>query len=201
MRLRPQFGIWVMKYSTLYVEIIQDMTPSMLSLQKYGSLAVHMRLQQNGVKNAKDASDDFYETTVACSIKESKIDEWLAYLPDQIVNQWEQLGTTITVHKYLMDLFKRITGLEKRALASKYLHFHRPDAFFIYDSRAKKAISMLTPGIRQISAINCNKSDEEYLNFVRRCLWLRDRIALEYNVVFTPRQIDKILLNLVDRDK
>jgi len=148
-------------------------------------------------KNAKVTSDDFYEKDIVDAIKKSKVDEWLANLPDQIANPWEQLSSAITAHKRLMDLFKEITELEKRALASKYLHFHRPDVFFLYDSRAKKALSMVTPNIRQIADINCEESDTEYLNLVRRCLWLRDNIAKQYDVVLTPRQIDNILLNVV----
>lgn len=58
-------------------------------------------------KNAKVTSDDFYENTIVNEIKKSKVDEWLANLPDQIANPWEQVSSAITAHKRLMDLFKR----------------------------------------------------------------------------------------------
>jgi len=149
-------------------------------------------------KIVQASSDDFYKKTVAKSIKESKIDHWLANLPEHIVNPWEQLDTVIMAHKKLMDLFKRITGLEKRALASKYLHFHRPDVFFIYDSRARQAISKIAPSINQIPEIKCKESDKEYLFFVRKCLWLKDDIFKRFGIALTPRQIDKILLSVTD---
>jgi hypothetical protein len=75
-------------------------------------------------KNARDSSDDFYETTVAKKIKESALDQWLSSLPDCITDPWRELGQVVAVHKRLMDLLTDMTGWEKRALASKYLHFH-----------------------------------------------------------------------------
>jgi len=76
-----------------------------------------------------------------------------------------------------MDLFTDITGWEKRALASKYLHFHRPDLFFFYDSRAKRALGKVTPSIRQIPSIEAEVADHEYLTLVRRCQWITDDVA------------------------
>jgi len=37
-------------------------------------------------------------------------------------------------------LFSKISGLNKRSLASKYLHFHVPELFYISDSRAYDAM-------------------------------------------------------------
>lgn len=146
-------------------------------------------------------SDDFYITTVAKTIRESKIDKWLTDIPAIITNPWIQLESAISTHKKLMDLFAEISGLEKRALASKYLHFHRPDAFFIYDSRARQAINKVTPSINQIPEIKCKVSDAEYLLLVRKCLWIKDNIEERYNAVLSPRQIDNLLLNIADRIK
>jgi hypothetical protein len=154
-------------------------------------------------KNATNTSDDFYETVVVKKIRESKIDQWLSSLPepDGIVDPWCELGRIVTVHKRLMDLFFDITGLEKRSLASKYLHFHRPDLFFIYDSRAKGAITKITPSIRRIRKIQCEDRDAEYYALVRRCQWLRDDVAQRFNVFLTPRQLDKILLGIAVKTK
>src|SRR4030042_2803230 len=110
-------------------------------------------------KNAEETSDDFYEVTVVEKIKNSKLDNWLASLPNQIRDPWQTLGTIVTIHKRVMDIFFELTGLEKRALASKYLHFHKPDLFFIYDIRAKEAISKVTPRPNYIKDIPANESD------------------------------------------
>jgi hypothetical protein len=152
-------------------------------------------------KNAKDSSDEFYETTVVEKMKKPAVEQWLSSLPDRMTDPWRELGQVVAVHKRLMDLFTEMTGLEKRALASKYLHFHRPDLFFIYDSRAKGAIGKATPSIRKIARIQAKEADHEYLTLVRRCQWIRDDVARRFNTLLTPRQVDKILLRITDRMK
>jgi hypothetical protein len=150
-------------------------------------------------KNAEETSDGFYEITVVKKIKTSGLDNWLNNLPSQILNPWHELGAVITVHKRLMDLYFDLTGLEKRSLASKYLHFHRPDLFFIYDSRAKEAVMKITPRPNEIKDITAEDSDSEYHIFCRRCQYLRDSITERFSVTLTPRQIDKILLRITDK--
>lgn len=152
-------------------------------------------------KNADDTSDDFYETIVVEKIRKSQLDDWLAVLPARLTDPWTELGAIITAHKRLMDLFSSMTGLEKRSLASKYLHFHRPDLFFIYDSRAKEAIGKATPRLNQIKSINAEDQDSEYHTFCRRAQWLREDINTRYHRNLTPRQIDKILLRITDRTR
>jgi hypothetical protein len=147
-------------------------------------------------KNTKETSGDLYEKTLVNKIKKFKLDGKLDVLPKQIVNPWHDLGSVITIHKRLMDLFYDLTGLDKRALASKYLHFHRPDLFFIYDSRAKEAIIKVTPRLTEIKDINANDLDPEYHKFCRRCQFLHDFISKHYNKNLTPRQLDKILLRI-----
>lgn len=143
-------------------------------------------------KNAEENSDDFYDTTVVEKMLASEIDEWLNCLPAQIDNPWTDLGVVVTTHKKLVDLFYEITGLEKRSLASKYLHFHRRDLFFIYDSRAREAIAKITPRIKK--DIIGEEFDPEYKSFVRRCQYLKEDIENKYGTVLSPRQIDKLLL-------
>lgn len=150
-------------------------------------------------KNAEETSDDFYEITVVEKIKKSNLDDWLANLPNQVLDPWHGLGSVITVHKRLMDIFSDLTGLGKRALASKYLHFHRPDLFFIYDSRAKEAITKITPRPNEIKDITAEESDSEYHIFCRRSQCLRDSISERFGETLTPRQIDKILLRITDK--
>lgn len=147
-------------------------------------------------KNAKETSDDFYEISVVEKIKGSKLDDWLSTLPGGMTDPWLELGSAITVHKRLMDIFSDLTGLEKRALASKYLHFHRPDLFFIYDSRAKESITKVTPRATEIKGITAEEADSEYQMFCRRSQYLRESINERFRKYLTPRQIDKILLRI-----
>lgn len=139
-------------------------------------------------------SDNFYEDIVAKQIKASPIDEWLNSIPDRMTDPLADLSKAVRVHKLVTDLFYKMTRLEKRSLASKYLHFHKPEIFFIYDSRAKNALANVTPNIRYITDIEVDKPDPEYLTLVRRCLWLRKDIEERFGKTLTPRELDKVLL-------
>jgi hypothetical protein len=152
-------------------------------------------------RNAEDSSDDFYTVNLVQKIKKSKLDTWLAALPRELHDPWRDLGLVITVHKRLLDVLFDLTGLEKRALASKYLHFHRPDLFFIYDSRAKTAITKVTPRINEIRDITCEQADDEYHMFCRRSQHCIENIRNNYGLTLTPRQIDRIFLRITDRIK
>ena len=150
-------------------------------------------------KNAEETSDDFYESTVVETIKNSDIDNWIASLPNHLFDPWHELASVITIHKKLMDVFSTLTDLNKRALTSKYLHFHKPNLFYIYDSRAKEAISKITPRPNYIKEITADEADTEYHIFCRRCQYLCDIINVRFHEALTPRQIDKILLRITDK--
>ena len=87
------------------------------------------------VKNI--SADSFYENNVVNAVKNSDIDIWLKNLPDSFTNPWIELGQVVAVHKKLVDIFYSITQLHKRSLASKYLHFHKPNIFYIYEPLSK----------------------------------------------------------------
>lgn len=82
------------------------------------------------------AGDDFYIDHVAPGIRNSPMDNWLSRLRSLgSVNQ-NSLPQILDTHASVTELFRSLTGLKKRSLASKYLHFHLPKVFFIYDTRA-----------------------------------------------------------------
>ena len=148
-------------------------------------------------RNAKHIGDDFYEAVVAPTMRNQPIDLWLGS-----IQQTDKSGSakTVAIHKKLTDLFYSITGLEKRSLASKYLHFHKPEDFFIYDSRARQSITKVVPRLKEIPELETDEFDPEYRDFVRRCVWLRDNIQKTLGTELTPREIDKILLMITDSE-
>ena len=146
-------------------------------------------------RDAKGTGDDFYEKEVGPQMQSQPIDSWLGMVQD---NDIPGSPATIVVHKKLTDLFREITGLEKRSLASKYLHLHKPNAFFIYDSRARQSIVKLVPRIADIAELDADEFDPEYRDFVRRCTWLRDHIRQTLGVELTPREIDSRVLTIGD---
>lgn len=146
------------------------------------------------IERRKDAGvkkgDDFYFDVVAPAIRKSEIDRWFAEVrslrqPDPAV--------VVPVHKRLTDLFERISGLEKRSLASKYLHFHFPRAVYIYDARAVAAIRQVSPPLRRRGGA-FERSDREYARFFERSVAYQRELEQILGRRVTPREVDKVLL-------
>lgn len=145
--------------------------------------------RRRGTANAD--AESFYESDVAPKIRNSEIDRWF----DGIRNgQSADLALHLEAHKRVLDLFTSISRLEQRSLASKYLHFHFPERFFIFDSRAQKAISRLTPPVgRKLPPLR--EHDYDYARFVLRCEALRQRLEERLARPLSPRDLDNILLS------
>ena len=103
------------------------------------------------------------------------------------------MALNLETHMRVMELFTEISGLEKRSLASKYLHFHFPARFYIYDSRAAKAIAKLTKPIGR-SLPPLREHDNVYARFSLRCQDLKGKIASIAGRHLSPREFDKVLL-------
>lgn len=146
-------------------------------------------------RNVEAYGDGFYTDTVGPAIQASGLDAWLESLSG--VREPGHVDTVV-IHKRLTDLFQNLTNLNKRSLASKYLHFHRPDLFYIYDSRADGGIRKVTPRLTSIPNMGVEGVDWTYRDFVRRCVWLRARVDDNLGVELSPREIDKILLTIAD---
>lgn len=138
-----------------------------------------------------DQNDDFYVETVGPLIVNSGLDKWLKEVRKISLCTENQLEF-VQCHENTMELFRDISGLKKRSLASKYLHFHQPEVFFIYDSRAARGLSKFSKTVGRAS--RSNSGDDDYRKFFEKCLRLRDAIKSKYSVHLTPRDIDNILL-------
>jgi hypothetical protein len=127
-------------------------------------------------------------------ILDNKIEELKKFkkIDDSIISK------VLETHKYLTNVFKEKTGQEKRSLASKYLHFHARDLFFIYDSIAAKQINALLK-IEDLDKNNKDltkqpENDIEYAKFYNKLFKLQTHIKEKFNVLMTPREIDRLLL-------
>jgi hypothetical protein len=148
-------------------------------------------------KNATDENDDFYYSVVAPKMIAigKELDEKLNALKNSDGNVRDNLSLVLGTHKFVMDAFYEVTGLEKRSLASKYLHFHCPKMFFIYDSRAKMGIHRFVKRPDKTLLVDMNSYDAEYGDFVCRMLELQEYISANLNLSPSPRQIDSFLLS------
>lgn len=141
-------------------------------------------------------NDEFYKNIVANKILRANVDEYLNKLPkgNNKNTNLDNLEDILSAHYKITQLFYEITELKKRSLASKYLHFHFPNLFFIYDSRAKNALSKLTKS--KIKKNQYKEADSVYAKFCQDAIMLRTTIEKNYNIFLTPRELDNLLLSI-----
>jgi hypothetical protein len=144
------------------------------------------------VRRGSRDNDLFYIDDVAPALQHSKLDRWLAPLRRTSALGSSTLRRVLEAHGYLCEVFQALTGLQKRALASKYLHFHVPQLFFLYDSRARKALRghRASPFLQPPS----ERCDPAYRSFVLTAYTLQQTIAESYSTTLTPRQLDRLFL-------
>ena len=152
-------------------------------------------------KNADDyQGDDFYYESVAPMMLEigKELDERLSYLNNTDGLIADCVPEILSAHKFLMDAFTELTGLEKRSLASKYLHFHCAEKFFIYDSRARMAIGKLVKRPDKSILTEVPEYDPEYGDFICRMLELQEYLEMRLGIYELPRKIDTFLLSVIN---
>src|SRR5262249_9233512 len=139
--------VWALSNKVLYdlcrayPDHIRDdvIIAKILIIGRVYAAAIERRRPAKG-KAGENRGDRFYTQTVAHNIRRSSIDRWLDGLPSCLSMNDEATAKILEVHGQVTALFSTISKLNKRSLAAKYLHFHRPDLFFLYDSRALSAI-------------------------------------------------------------
>ena len=139
---------------------------------------------------------DFYFDVVAPKMKKigNELDKKIKELSQPSANHVDDLLCT---HKFLTDVFSDISQLQKRSLASKYLHFHCPSKVFIYDSRARDAIHKFVkrPDKSILKKLQSDKYDKDYGDFACRILELKNFLETKLKKSLTPRDIDNFLLS------
>lgn len=161
------------------------------------SYAVAIERRRNKTPGVE--SDKFYIETVVNSLQSSELDKMMDKIKIMPRLNNGSLIKTIELHHYLTKLINKITNLDKRSFSSKYLHFHLPALFYIYDSRAAKAIKrfkITVPADLTLLVSNTNH-DKEYADFACKCFVLTNQVKEMFDIEFTPRQIDNLLLERV----
>ena len=152
-------------------------------------------------RNKVTINDNFYIDKVAPTFKDSEIDSYLSELRNHNKLTIENLPLILKAHNYLTQLTASITGLEKRSFSSKYLHFHLPNLFFIYDSRVvdslRHFISRVPSSMDFI--FESDSVDKEYAKFVCKSFVIRNSIVDNYNIDLTLRQFDNILIDFANK--
>ncbi|MDN3594246.1 hypothetical protein [Zunongwangia endophytica] len=151
-------------------------------------------------KTKEEQNDNFYIDKVAPEFKKSKLDFYLEKLKSETELDEKNIPEILKVHFYLTSLIKELTEQNKRSFSSKYLHFHLPHLFFIYDTRAVKAIGLLKTKFqyKYKEQINSENADKEYASFFYKCFAQKNKLKNEFNRKISTRHIDNILMKAVE---
>jgi hypothetical protein len=137
------------------------------------------------------SNDEFYTTVVPAGLKQIEIDESLGKLRKRGASAWSEPTSVLELHGRLTAAFQKLAGKDHRSLASKYLHFHCPSVFFIFDERAVGAAQSLMP--RRVRPLSPH-GDRQYAVFATRALAITRHIGETHGIAMTPRQLDRLLL-------
>jgi hypothetical protein len=143
-----------------------------------------------------DINDNFYIDSVGPTFKNSDIDKLLKKLKSFKIVEISNIKDCLETHYYLTKVIKEITNLNKRSFVSKYLHFHLPELFYIYDTRAVDALRKFIPKVPNELKYNLDSQnvDLEYAKFYCKCFELKKQIQNEFKIELTNRQLDNLLI-------
>lgn len=148
-------------------------------------------------RGTNDIGDRFYPDVVAPKIRAVgvELDRKIADLQHYRKVSKELLGEIIETHNFLTEVFKEITGRTNRSLASKYLHFHLPNMFYIYDSRSIHSVTKEKTDHKALKKeLMCYRGDSTYTDFLAKMYTLNVDIFNLYDQWLSPRQLDALLL-------
>ncbi len=148
-----------------------------------------------------DINDNFYTETVAPTFRKSKLDDKLLNLKTIKTEKVENIKSVLQTHYYLTSMLQKITALDKRSFSSKYLHFHLPDLFYIYDSRAVTALRQFTSQVPKDlkHILELDNIDNEYAKFYCKCFDLKRQIKTRFKIDLTNRQLDNLLIEVANK--
>lgn len=169
---------------------------------------VYSAALERGVGEKKTKGGDFYIKSVFPKVSSffssTVVISKLNYLMSSV-----DFNVAIEVHGMLVKSLHGLRKSNKISFASKYLDFHYPNRFYIFDSRARKAIGILNhhfnngERLSQQHKINSSKNvNREYLSFVSKCELLREKVRIySQRNELSIRDFDTILINIADTIK
>lgn len=143
-----------------------------------------------------DINDNFYIDSVGPTFKNSDIDKYLNKLKSLEIVEIKDIKDCLEAHFYLIKTINTITNLNKRSFVSKYLHFHLPELFYIYDTRAVGALRKFITKVPNDLTFNLDfqNIDLQYAKFYCKCFELKRQTKSEYNIELTNRHLDNLLI-------
>jgi len=164
-----------------------------------------VQLERNKNRNRGNnylSSENYYKDIIAKVFRESEIDRFLKNVIKMncSTSSNKDIIEILKVHKVLQYNIKKCSdiGINAVSFCSKYLHFHLPNLFFMYDYRASETIEKIVTDISEFEDIikeNKDNIEKVYAKFFYRCVKLKNALEEKYDSIVTPRMIDNILLD------
>ncbi|HEY5239493.1 MAG TPA: hypothetical protein VIJ62_14015 [Rhizomicrobium sp.] len=128
----------------------------------------------------------------AIKLKKSRLDEKLSRLKP---SDHPDCELALGIHNLVIGCLPDKNGYSKcrRSVASKYLHFHRPEQFVLFDSRAKSAVAKFFV-LEKNDIWPKITADRQYYAFVQKCEAIKVEIAEKFDIQLTNKELDKVLL-------
>lgn len=163
------------------------------------SASVERRKTQGNVKDDRQALEVVIAAADAiASSKCSKLLDSIG-LNDKLTN--ERLHEAVAIHRELALALSSANNRENSSLASKYLHFHRPDFFPIVDSYVRKGWSWVMDEMGEsYRGWGVFGRVGRYDEWCVKLLELRSLLQESLGYEVTLRQIDNYLLSIMSLD-
>lgn len=157
-------------------------------------------------KGASESNEVYYREKIPNVFKDSSLDTWLSTLPEDKGLTTELLTDVLKIHADLVDYLKANLGsdggnegLKRTSFCSKYLHFHRPLLFPIYDARAVQGLRILLKNHPQLQNLRITTPyTAKYARFCETILAVIKVLNSGLSKPLTLRQIDNLLLQLAE---
>ena len=107
-------------------------------------------------------------------------------------SELKDLRPTLFMHQKLVGAVEKFSKNRHRSFASKYLHFHARNWFFIFDSIAACELRKHIPRPHSAEALS-GIGDNNYRDFVTRAWRLREELVRKGFPPLTPRELDRLL--------
>ncbi|WP_286844131.1 MULTISPECIES: hypothetical protein [Sphingobacterium] len=189
----------------------QSILAKTLIIGRTYAASIERRKVKNTIEDVQPVAtiinDDFYVNHVVPIFQGLDLDQYISEIKNWgniplVSLSDEQITKVLILHKILSGAFEKATGLQKRSFASKYLHFHLPHIYFIYDSRAYAALNLVYKEVKPHGKriVNTAQADQGYASFFLKCLRILDYFkTADENLDITPRQLDNLLIEIANQ--
>ena len=185
--------IWTLSNDVLY-KLCQDY-PGNSNLQEVVTKVMIIGKTQSAPIERRHTSffpkikaEDYYKK-VADEITTLDLDAELHGMRCTEPSELKDLTPTLYMHQKIVGAVEKFSKNRHRSFASKYLHFHAPNWFFIFDSIATGALSKQVPRPDDDVALS-GIGDDNYRDFVQRAWGLCEQLG---HPRLTPRELDRLL--------